>query len=256
MIIDAALYPAMSRRGFDDERWPSLPQSLPAEIPTTVEGRWLTAINTAQRELGRATLHFLTYVASLEDKGVVASDITSETLHLLEGAAFNDETGCWVAEGPSADEHHEVLRTLATHERGRILNLDNTETTNELRICNDPSCLNTRHYDFTEGITTRQVLLEPDPNMYEVLASGRIKTRWGDILPSVQDSIAYFRQLQAKCLPYTNEAKSLLTAHGISQITINETTGCWAVRSYYSNARHQNGKDTDGYGRWSTRSYG
>jgi len=227
----------MTRGGFAPyERGVLLSQANPRDFPQTARGVWLPQLDVSINTFYEARHSFERRLAALGGK---AHEATLQAGQALNNGEFDYQTGCWRA---SEQRHTENLWTIATHEMGRVLNPPTQK--NDLEICGTSGCLNTRHYDFTFGITTRQALYEPVPTFYKTRPDGTVETIWGDILPSVAHSIASFRLLQAKCPPYASESRSPLTANGISKITIHPVSGCWMVRSYYTNQR-----GTDSYAR-------
>ena len=165
------------------------------------------------------------------------------------------DSGCWVAASISSDEEHTLaLWEIADSDMGGTP-LNPQGDKERLRVCDNPDCLNARHYDFTHRIPYRDRLLEPDYEMYRELEGGSIACLWeedtGVVLPSVEESIQIFRELQKRCVPYIDDpALAPLTANGISKMTVDNITGCMPVRMYYTSP-NDFGKNFmyDGYGR-------
>lgn len=244
MILPEALHPAMSRGGFAYEHGVSLGSSRPGDFPQTVNGLWLSQIEVSTNSLAAARGSFGKAVLAL---GKDAHPATLRARTALDKAQFNDATGCWHSDTP---EHTEVLWTVATRDWGVVLNPEDQK--DQLRLCDSPDCIAPRHFDFTFRRDSRQWLYEPTPAFYRTLPGGRIRTVWGDLLPDPLRSIADFRKLQAKCPPFAPQAKSPLTANGISQVTWAEN-GCWPVRSYYTKPPGSVRVGTDHYARLTLR---
>lgn len=242
MILPETLHPSMTRSGYDYPNGVPLRNSQPGDFPKTTDGLWLPTLEVARVNLAITSRHFAGIVATLGNK---AHQATRNANRAVKSARFDTDSGCWHAETP---DHTADLWTIAYHEMGRVLNPP--ESKGRLSICHSASCLNTRHFDFTYGVARRTELYEPTDALYSVLPDGRIKTAWGDILPSVADSIAKFLDFRLKCPPFAKETTSPLTANGISKITIHPTSGCWKVRSYYTAP-----DGTDNYGRLRLRSH-
>ena len=119
-----------------------------------------------------------------------------------------------------------------------------------VRTCDEPECYNTRHFDIEFGrATLRERKVELNPDFYTEQEDGRIKTIWGDVLPSVEDSLAYFIEFQKRNYPFVPFAQSPLTPSSMSQIRFHPVTGCWESWSYYCKPDDNLNWQFDGYGR-------
>lgn len=156
------------------------------------------------------------------------------------------EDGCWVA-GSSLLSLREATELDTSHV---ILEKDQDHT--EVRMCSTPECIYHRHYDVTLNVPSgRRELVYPNPNYYQQ-DGPRIITAWGDSLPSVDKSRQALYEFQHRSVPFVPVVESVLTAGGVSQISLLPHTGCWFVRSYYMTPTGQSapkGWQYDGYGR-------
>ncbi len=103
-------------------------------------------------------------------------------------------------------------------------------------LCGNGDCYNARHHhlDFA-GMCNDLRRVELNPTYYTENDDGTIKTLWGDILPSIEDSLRYFREFQRSQFPFVSYADSILTPTPVSQIGFHPVTGCWEAYEYERN---------------------
>lgn len=241
-ILSESMHPALTRFGYGTGRLHQ-ENASPEDFPVSARGLWLPQIEVARASLTVAVGELAEFaLAHAGDSEILRVD---EAIDQLENVTFDEELGCWVPAGRHSSKRSlRVLWTIAGHELGKVLNPETQDEMTRLQICETQGCLNTRHFDFTHGVASRNHLVEVEPWCYEEQANGDMITLWHDELPSVAQSEIELRRLQKLCLPYATKEKTLFTADGISKITFCRATGCHAVRSYYTN-----NASTDGYGR-------
>src|SRR4030095_1845197 len=217
-----------------------------SEFLPTREGQWLLPLDIAANCLAVVREHVL-QVARLDPTISLGAEA-------VVGAELIDGYGCWQpGQQLGQDEHVQAVRIIAEQDRGRqILNPNDATTQAGLRVCDTRDCLFPRHYDFTYSNGQRNQLLVPDKDFFVDTEGSTGVTIWGPGLPTVEESVEEFRKLQKKCPPFEDEKTSPLTAHGISQVTIESRTGCWPVRTYY-NKHAAFWSEKDGYGRLTLR---
>lgn len=167
--------------------------------------------------------------------------------------------GCWVSNEFKAGtpEHTAALWQLATNDIKHAV-LDTPEEVGEIHVCDDPGCLNPRHYNFTSKIEHRQQKAYPEYEHFRTdEETGIVIPDWyvrtGEYLPPVAESISDFLEFRAQCAPYTNGAEAPLSASGISKIAIDPVTGCWLAQTYYLRPINDERKfQYDGYARLGT----
>lgn len=251
MILSGSLWPGMTRGGFAYSLYVPVSSRDRDAFPVTVEGeRWLSTTAVVKKELMAAR-----HEMSMYSRRSLAA-------RAFQRIDLDDTTGCWLSDLPDlADpaEHTKALWAIATLDmKGRFISgqpLDAPEDKEHLRVCDNPACLNARHYDFTHERPYRKRILRPDYRHYQQLEDGSILPLWekqtGVILPSVGAGVTLFRELQSQCIPYTDHPElAPLTGNGISKITIDPVTGCWPVRQYYTRPEDAGlSFQYDGYGR-------
>ena len=249
MILPESLHPSISRKGFGYNQHVPLSDAAPGDFVQTADGLWLSQLAVAENSFITAR----TVVGKIAVQQSTASVSYEAGAEALLSANYDADTGCWLPEGFTGDEHTEALWGIAEVELDPVLNPASLAVKDQLKICEGEDCLNTRHYDFTHRLKHRTELLQVTPEYYREMPDGRIQTIWGDVLPPLADSIVELRRLQRLCPPYASEETSPLTANGISKITIEPATGCWSVRSYYTKPEEHPGWQFDGYGRLTLR---
>lgn len=156
------------------------------------------------------------------------------------------ETGCMVDGLRGNQDPFEVAIKFGELELGSFA-FTTPDEMPHIQTCGTPGCYNSRHFDMDFGRPTlQQREIELNPNFYQTLPSGEIRTLWGDILPSVEDSMAYLIQLQRQNFPFVPSQAGKLTPTGISQIGFHPVTGCWESWQYYIQSKSW---QKDGYGR-------
>lgn len=254
MILGESLWPGMTRHGFAHKTLVSIRSHDKESFPVTEGGRWLPTVAVSQQSFEAAQAqreHFERLVPGFEQTLAAVA---------LESVAFDDTSGCWKVDSSDLDDeaHTNLLWSVAGLDmRGNVLN--DPSSKDDIRVCDDPFCMNTRHYDFTHAVKNRHRLLVPPAEYYAEQADGRILPQWeaGEespfLLPSVQESIDDLRSLQLQCVPYVDDpSHALLSPNAISKITVDERTGCWVTRTYYTRPDDfDKGFMFDGYGRLS-----
>jgi len=255
IILDRSLYPGITRSGGGLKSHVRITHEdinqFPETSPITGDGvnvgrRWLPLLGTS--ELGLRTAQEqarLQRIAGLGASAALSSVLTLE--------------GCWVSKEfqAGAMEHVDALWQLAESDTGHEV-LDTPEEIEQIHICDDPGCLNPRHYNFTSKIEHRQQKAYPAYAHFKTDAeSGIVIPDWyantGEYLPPVEESIDKFLRLRATCPPYTDGAEAPLSASGISKIAIDPVTGCWLAQTYYLRPINDMRKfQYDGYARLGT----
>jgi hypothetical protein len=234
----------MTRGGFSRGTYVRINPGDIRNFPVTKEGLWLPFARLAIKEfeIARAQIN------------------RSRLPDSMARVAFRDiecdgNTGCWISGSLDEADHTAALWEIAERDMGGVP-LNPVETKDDLRVCDNPECLNVRHYDITHGVAYRDKLLIPDYEMYMTDPSnGQITCAWeegtGVILPSVEESVALLRKIQRQCIPYINDpSEGVLTPSGVSKLTIDPITGCMPVRTYYTRPDdYERAFMYDGYGR-------
>ena len=248
MILQESLWPGMTRQGFAHRTRVHVTGSDREAFPVTAEGQWLPTVNVSTVSLEKAR----TAVRRLElEVPEFRQSLASMALRTAESV---DSTGCWVAD--MEGDHTDTLWQIAELDMGGPI-LDTKLAKAALRVCDLEECINARHYDFTHQVKNRTDLLAVDERFFETQSDGSILPVWEAsqvspfTLPSVEDSAKALRHLQQRCTPFVNNPlEAPLTAGSVSKITLDETTGCWVTRTYYTRpSDFVGGFMFDGYGR-------
>ena len=190
---------------------------------------------------------------------LIKANQNNMTKHLGQAAAFGaslTDTGCWVSGEFTARslEHGWALWQLAELDIKHEV-LDTVDEIYDIHVCDEPGCLNPRHYNFTPKIEHRQRKSYPEYEHFKAdSAAGIIMPSWysgtGEHLQSVEESVASFLELRSQCEPYTDGKNAPLSANGISKILVNRVTGCWEVQTYYLKPLNDESRlQSDGYAR-------
>lgn len=153
----------------------------------------------------------------------------------LLGRSSIDEFGC-LSEGLRGNQTPaEMAIRLSEFEV-----MTGAETTEDevryLSVCGNPDCYNARHHSIDFGGTAQNTQrVDLNPNWYSEMPDGRIRTLWGDILPSVDESLKFFIDFQRLNYPFVPFAESILTPTPVSQLGFHPVTGCWEAYIYERN---------------------
>ncbi len=233
------MHPSLTRSGVGYSHYLPVTGFKIEDFLKSKDDLWLPPMEVAAKELG--------IFKNLAKQAIIG--VNRPGFNSLESCELNEDTGCWMPDvGMNDSEHTETLWGIAEYDARGVLNLATLAVKQQIQLCDGVNCLNPRHYDFTPRLRNRWELLEPDERLFKTLPDGRIQTAWGSILPSIEESIEELRKLQRACHPYESEKTGALTANSVSKITIDEHTGCWPVRSYYTRLDGFNSQ-VDGYGR-------
>lgn len=221
---------------------------FPTTSPVTGEGinagsRWLPLLDVS--DIGLQAAQEQARARRLAALGSVAAMSSMLTLE-----------GCWVSNEFQAGtpEHAGALWQLAESDTKHEV-LDTPDEIEDIHVCDDPSCLNPRHYNFTSKIDHRQQKAYPEyAHFKRDPASGIVIPDWyehtGEYLPPVAESIELFLGMRALCSPYTNGSEAPLSANGVSKIAIDPFTGCWVAQTYYLRPVNEERRfQYDGYAR-------
>jgi hypothetical protein len=235
MILEQSLWPGMTRQGFGYQTQVIVRPGDQAEFPVTRAGLWLPKVELAELSHDVA-IRVIERLSGVEGAGyrnsIAAVAIRSVTV--------DQDNGCWTSDDIHQADHSDALWDIAELDmRGRPL--DAKIGKKAIQVCDNDECLNARHFDFTHRVENRDRLLEPIAQLYDIQPDGTIVPVWelGEnspvILPTIKQSMDDLRSIQRQCVPYVDTpARSLLTANGVSKITINPLTGCWTTRTYYT----------------------
>lgn len=247
------LRPALTRAGFDSGGRLRVETHAPSpEDYIRVEGTdlWLLPAVIAEKDR-RAGEEKLKAIAERqkahEMKGYAAA--STRGARILGRTAIT-ETGCMVDGLRGAQNPFSVARDFAEREWGSFA-FTTEEEMPHVQVCNTPGCYNSRHYDMDFGrLTLKERTVEANPNFYKTLPNGKIQTIWGDVLPSIEESLEYFIWMQRQNFPFVPNSESRLTPTSVSQIKFHPVAGCWEAWQYYcrSETNHENWQ-YDGYGR-------
>lgn len=252
------LTPAHTRKSFHSASSPASSGSrLPIEkfiqapedfIVSEETGLWLlpSAVAEKDSEKSIARAGYLAAELARQDTDKAHQVIFTKIARLLGRSTVNAE-GCISGGLRSAQTPARAVLALAQFEMGST-----TETKEEdvpfISLCGNPDCYNARHHNVDFGGTS--INLEPinlNPLWYRTQEDGSIETIWGDVLPSVEDSLTHFINFQKKNFPFVPYADAPLTATPVSQITFHPVTGCW--ESYMYERKTPNLANTkNGYG--------
>jgi len=206
-------------------------------------GIWLPSTRDSQHDL--ASFNALLARDTTNSELIVEPETLQRVGRALGSTSVN-ETGCWVNDGSVVDPQ-QVAEVCVGH-----FILEDNQSEDEVRICQTEGCTYHRHQDYTFDVPSgRRELVYPNGAFFHD-TSTEVQTAWGDMLPSVQTSRQNLRTFQKRSVPFVPYSESLLTAGGISQISLLPHTGCWFVRSYYmtpTGTRAPKGWQYDGYGR-------
>ena len=176
----------------------------PDEFAKTSSGLWLLPRTVADRERQSGQDKLLKLAnTGIEQNGAFMLKLAEGALDALDVLVDSSisATGCMTgALGIAPSAEAQALK-LAEYEM-KTFSLDEPDDLPHLRVCDDGDCYNPRHFDFRFGrsnLQERRVELNPD--WYGELPSGKIKTIWGNTLPSVAKSLEHYIQLQRKCFP-------------------------------------------------------
>lgn len=219
----------------------------------TAEGLWLLPSTVTDLELGQGQDKLVKLAnLAIDEGGDFMLGLAEHALdaHDVLVASRVSPVGCMTEALAMAPTAAEQAVRLAEYEM-RTFSLDDPLDLPHLKVCDNGDCYNPRHFDFRFGrsnLQERRVELNPD--WYQELPSGKIKTIWGNTLPSVAKSLERYIQLQRKCFPHVPIDRSVLTPGAMSQVRFQPTTGCWEAWSYYCRP-DKNGASWqfDGYGR-------
>lgn len=254
MILSESLWPGMTRPGFAHKTLVPISRDDRDFFPATKAGKWLPRLEVSAASLLAAKASLQTLEARVPG---MTDTLASQAIRDSE---LRDDTGCWLIDSHDMEGsvHREALRQIATLDMGGPP-LEDLSDVDSLRVCDEPGCLNARHFDLTHAVKNRDRLLRVDPRNYEQIADGMIMPVWEIdeaepiVLPSLDASIVSLRALQHRCTPFIDDPRQApLSPNAISKITIDETTGCWVTRTYYVKpAVFEKGFMYDGYGRLS-----
>lgn len=230
-----SLYPGITRQGGGLKSHVRIKQGdinlFPKTSPITGDGinvgcRWLPlrGISELGWQVAREQAK-LRRIAGLGASAALSSMLTHD--------------GCWLSNEYQAgtEEHVNALWQLAENDIGHSV-LDTPEEVAQIHVCDDPGCLNPRHYNFTPKIAQRSQKAYPEYEHFRTdETTGVVIPDWyiptGEYLPPVAESVELFLELRAQCVPYTDGSDAPFTANGISKIAIDPFTGCWVTHVYY-----------------------
>lgn len=208
-------------------------------------GLWLPPKKIAlrEREAGIEKLHT---AAQGEHAPAGGRELHHVAARLLERTSVS-KSGCFEGGLRARQRAGSWALKLAELEQRTII-LDTEFDVPSLSLCGNDNCYNTRHHHFTPGGINRPTFNnELNPNYYMELDDGRVGTIWGDILPTVADSVRAFADFQRANFPFTSYEDSLLTASPISQISVHPVSGCWETFRYETNTTNTK-NPKNGYG--------
>ncbi len=220
----------------------------PDDYARTESGLWLLPGTVTELEVNKG-IEKLSILATSQDTEGMREAANTRRLANILGASSIDWKGCLLGGISDGEDPAQVAMMLAESEM-RTFSLDDPSEVDLLRLCGEAACYNARHFDFSFGRPTlKERKVELNPDWFNFLPSGRIKTLWGDILPSVAKSLEYYIKFQRMSFPFVCKDKSLLTPGSISQIRFHPLTGCWESWSYYCRPDGNLNWQFDGYGR-------
>lgn len=208
----------------------------PEDFLLSESGMWLLPPKVAEKDLEQdiARAHWLSANLDSQETAPKWSEKFKRIGSLLTRSWVTAE-GC-VQGGLRGRQTpaHAVIR-LAEFEMG-----SGTHTTvdevSAISMCNNDDCYNARHHRLDFGGTRRDLQrVELNPSWYQTISDGSIVTIWGDVLPSVENSLRYFVEFQRKNFPFVPPEDSPLTPGPMSQIGFHPLTGCWESYLYEKN---------------------
>lgn len=251
-ILTGALWPRMVDTSFGHHSFVRIAPEHMGEFPQTHTGLWLPLGSIAAKDFMAIKEHFTASRRGMGKAAFKTAELTSD--------------GCWASKtvaGLEEDQYAGLLWDIVQLDMGGAP-LNSQSAVEEQHVCDTPRCLNPRHYNFTPRLAqARTEMGLPNYELFTTMPDGSIAVDWlvdqstGEIrtLPSVEQSAAKLRSLQRRCVPYVEYVDSVLTPSGISKITLDNTTGCWMVQSFYTrdksviaNGRYKTAQ-YDGYGR-------
>ena len=209
-----------------------------------VGSRWLPLLQTSEIGLRDAQEKYKRQrSASMGKVAALSSMLTPE--------------GCWVSSELQAGtpEHVAALWEVVELDIEHPV-LDLPTEIEDIHVCDDPGCLNPRHYNFIAQLDQRQQKSYPEYAHFKtddetgiVIPDWYVRT--GEYLPPVEESVEAFLGMRALCAPYTDGRDAPLSDNGVSKIAIDPITGCWVAQSYYLKPPgYKLGFQYDGYARF------
>lgn len=173
MILPGSLWSGMTRPGPAHKTLVPIARADRDFFPVTEAGLWLPKPEVSATSLFALQANFETFEARVPG---MTDTLASQVLRDIE---LRDDTGCWLIESHDVEGsvHREALRQIASLDLGGPP-LEDLSDADSLRVCDEPHCLNARHYDVTKMVTNRARLLKIDPNNFEFLEDGRIMPVW------------------------------------------------------------------------------
>ncbi len=177
----------------------------------------------------------------------------AETGCMVDGLRSNQDPFEWALELGVAEWSIKTKKKVDTG----ALALTSVEDMPHIQTCGTEGCYNSRHFDIDFGRDTlRERIIEVNPHWYVPQKDGKIRTIWGDKLPSLEDSLRFYIDFQRQNFPFVPNKQSPLTPSGIAQVRFQPVTGCWEAWSYYCQNRTNLNWQYDGYGRLYDRQVG
>lgn len=215
----------------------------------TENGLWQLPPLAAQLDRDRGVTDLVERAHRLEAAGSrEQADIAFKGARILGRSAI-DKSGCMVDGLRGHQTPEEWAIRFAEWGYGSI----SFNTPDELAYicsCGQEGCYNPRHYELDFGRPTlRERKVEIHPDYYFKREDGRVETIWGDLLPTIEQSLDYFMEFQRSNYPFVSAKASKLTPVGISQISFHPITGCWESWQYYCKPEDNANWQFDGYGR-------
>lgn len=240
------LMPVHTRRSFHSSRRPeSTGSRLPIEkhIDTPDEfilspetGLWLLPVHFAETDAQKDIVRADFLATELERQGSTEENrLRFLKIARLIGRSSINELGCLHGGLRGKQTPAELVIKLSEFEV--MAGADTTEDeVPYISVCGNDDCYNARHHAVDFGGTAQNTQrVDLNPNWYSELADGRIRTIWGDVLPTVEESLRYFIEFQRLNYPFTPFKESILTPTPISQISFHPVTGCWEAYIYERN---------------------
>lgn len=240
------LTPSHTRRSFHSASSPeSTGSRLPIEkhvsspddfIISEETGLWLLPKHISERDAEK-DISRADYLASeLEQQGTAESHREGylRIVRLLGRSSVTEE-GCVIGGLRGKQTPAEIAIILSEFE---VMTGAETEIEDVpyVSACGNSDCYNARHHGIDFGGTAQNTQrVDLNPNWYIQMSDGRIKTIWGDILPSVDESLKYLIAFQRLNYPFVPFKESILTPTPVSQLGFHPLTGCWESYIYERN---------------------